>query len=230
MRYHTYNGVPLLPGMRAYCDARGPFYDMDGLVKNVRDAADGSIEYELALTPSMRVWIPARDLWPDMSHFVHTIDPVQPIVAPVAIRLQTSVSDELLAYIARNPDSLHEVHPGVFEDVVGAIYRNHGFDVERVGRWNQADGGVDLLAVRKELVGGPLRLAIQCKHITGRSLSAEPIRSLAGVLDRFQAHKGVVATSGLFSRAAVEEKELYFWNIDLMDALAIKDRLSRLLA
>lgn len=46
-------------------------------------------------------------------------------------------------------------------------------------------------------------------------MSAEPLRSLAGVLDRFEAHKGVVAATGSFTQEAEEERTKYLWQISL---------------
>ena len=84
--------------------------------------------------------------------------------------------------------------------------------------WNQADGGVDIIAIRKLDTQYPIRFAIQCKRYSkNRRVSADPIRSLAGVLDRFQAHVGVLATTTYFTRPAREEAKQHLWRINLRD-------------
>lgn len=63
-----------------------------------------------------------------------------------------------------------------------------------------------------------IRLAVQCKRFKReRRVSAEPIRSLAGVLDRFRVHAGVIATTSYFTKEAEEEARRYFWRISLRD-------------
>lgn len=125
---------------------------------------------------------------------------------------------ELLDHINRHPEILRTIHPGTFEDLVAEIFRQEGYHTEKISAWNQPDGGVDLIAVRQLAPGDHLRLAIQCKRWGGvRRMSAEPLRSLAGVLDKFEAHKGVVATTGSFSRQAEEERTKYLWKISYRD-------------
>ncbi len=134
------------------------------------------------------------------------------------------IDNELLEYYNKHPDALKFIKPKQLEDLAVAIYKNHGFEVERIGRWNQADGGVDILAIQKTFPMGELILAIQCKTSKNK-ISAEPIRSLSGVLDRFSAHKGVLMTSSEFTKNALIEAKNYFWRIELKDRNAIKDSL-----
>ncbi len=134
---------------------------------------------------------------------------------------------ELIAYFARHPSDLRGIHPGVFEDLVLAVYRNHGFDVHKLGAWNQADGGVDIIAVQRVADLTELRLAIQCKRSLN-AISARPIRELNGVLDRFHAHRGVLCTTSWFTPPAIWETSRYFWRISLEDHHALVDKLRRL--
>ncbi|MBU2499975.1 restriction endonuclease [bacterium] len=123
---------------------------------------------------------------------------------------------ELFEYFASHPKELVNLSPRRFEELVLAIYRNLGFATERVGAWNQQDGGVDLLAVSRTEAGTEFRIAIQCKT-SGRKISARPIRELAGVLGVFHAHQGVVATTSAFTGPARKEVEGSLWQISLQD-------------
>lgn len=147
---------------------------------------------------------------------------------PVALRKLQECNAELVAYLSKRPDALSDLHPGTFENIVAEIFRHEGFTTERITGWNQADGGVDLIAVRQLSPGYDLRVAVQCKIIRGRRLSAEPIRALLGVLDRFRAHAGVVATTGLFTEQAIEETNIDLWHISLRDYNDILASLNRL--
>jgi cold shock CspA family protein len=148
---------------------------------------------------------------------------------PVVVRALQECNAELVQYLKKHPDVLLNLHPGTFENLVAEIFRHEGFDTERISGWNEPDGGVDLIAVRHLSPEVDYRIAIQCKRSAqSRRLSAETIRMLAGVLDRFRAHAGVVATTGFFSQGAEEEITSYLWRISLRDYNDILASLNRL--
>jgi restriction endonuclease Mrr len=136
---------------------------------------------------------------------------------PAVDELLATGKKELLVYFLDRPWALERLTPRQGEDLVDAVYRNLGFVTERLGRWNQADGGVDILAVSKRTDSDrETRLAIQVK--TGASkISAGPIRELAGVLPNFGADSGVVVTTSEFTRPAIEEWVGGIWAISLQD-------------
>ncbi len=153
--------------------------------------------------------------------------PAQP--PAIVVKALQECTTELLQQLKEHPDILRTLHPGTFENVVAEIFRHEGFETERISGWNEPDGGVDLIAVRHLSPGVDYRLAIQCKRwAQSRRVSAEPIRMLAGVLDRFRAHAGVVATTGTFSPDAHEEMTSYLWRISLREYDDILASLHRL--
>jgi len=155
---------------------------------------------------------------------------LEPEPSPIVLRGLQECTSELEEYLRRHPLALRELHPGTFENLVVAIFRHEGFETERVSSWNQPDGGVDLIAVRHiQSSSSNIRLAIQCKRwAQSRKISADPIRALAGILDRFRAHAGVVATTGFFSEEAMDETKSFFWRISLRDYNSIVDSLRSL--
>lgn len=147
----------------------------------------------------------------------------------IVIRALQECTTELVQQLKKHPEVLQNLHPGTFENLVAEIFRQEGFETERISGWNEPDGGVDLIAVRHLSPAVDYRLAIQCKRwAQSRRLSAEPIRMLAGVLDRFRAHAGVVATTGFFSPDAREEMTSHLWRISLRDYNDILASLDRL--
>lgn len=189
----------------------------------------GLLEVELVDFPNkLRFLLDSSDVRP-LAQPEKLLDLPEPsgLLLVQAVEVFASIDDELILHFAEHPEALDAIHPEQFEDLIGAIYRNHGFSVERLGRWNQADGGVDLLAVRNDLPSGMLTLAIQCKH-SKHKVSADPIRSLAGVIDRFQAHKGVLATTSSFTKRAIDESRRFFWRIELEDRKRIIDKITAL--
>lgn len=149
--------------------------------------------------------------------------------SPLIISALQDCTDELTSYLREHPEALYEIHPGTFENVVAAILGNEGFEVERISSWNEPDGGLDLLAIKYVSPKERVRFAVQCKRwARDRRVSAEPIRSLAGVLDRFRAHAGVIATTSFFSEPAKCEAQAHLWRIGLRDFDSILEGLSRL--
>ncbi len=130
-------------------------------------------------------------------------------------------NDELLEAYLTNPNLFDDISPQRFQDLVESIFRNQGFETKQIGAWNHKDGGVDILAVEKSLRAGDIRVAIQCKTVRSgshkRKIDAKPIRELHGVLDRMNAHKGIVVTSAWFTDNAWQEVKRDFWKISLQD-------------
>lgn len=144
-----------------------------------------------------------------------------------AVPIIKSVNEELMADIANNPRVLDKLHPNAFEQVIYSIYKNHGFSTERIGGWNQADGGIDLLAVERNFPSGRLTIVIQCKTSKNK-ISAKPIRELAGVLEAHKAHMGIVATTSEFTDRALGDAERYHWRINLLDKHKIIEMLKEI--
>jgi hypothetical protein len=132
-------------------------------------------------------------------------------------KLLDSGEKELCEYYLDNPNKFDDLSPKQFEQLMLAIYKNLGFITEPIGAWNQADGGVDIIAVSKSGSSSTeFRIAIQCK-VSKNKITARPIRELAGVLDEFHAHKGIVVTTSKFTTSAKKEAQGHFWRISLED-------------
>ncbi len=144
-----------------------------------------------------------------------------------AIELQKKVSAEFIARLSRNPHDLFKLNAKEFEEVIAEIYEIDGYTAELLGAWNQADGGIDILVVKGDIGSSQFRMAIQCKRYASKRVSAAPIRSLAGVLDRFHAHAGAIITTSDFTKPAREEAENFFWRISLMNYQGIVEALRK---
>lgn len=111
---------------------------------------------------------------------------------------------------------LRDISPADFELFSLRVLLNEGYEAKIVTACNAADGGVDILAFRGRLNGVTTKFAVQCKRYRGK-VSAEPIRSLAGVLDKTQAHQGILMTTGTFTKPAIAEHMKSYWKITLRD-------------
>lgn len=127
-------------------------------------------------------------------------------------------NDELMRWLAKHPEDLYRVHPGTFELIIAEIFRSQGFEVEVIGQWNQPDGGLDILAIRKDAVAGDFRVGIQCKRYTKTAtVRADLVWALEGRLEKFHLHKGVVATTARFEKSTLREARENLWRIELRD-------------
>lgn len=85
-----------------------------------------------------------------------------------------------------------------FERVCKRILENMGFSVETTK--TTGDGGIDLIAYNSQpLLSG--KYIIQCKRYTG-SVGEPVIRDLYGVITSERANKGILMTSGTFTKQA----------------------------
>ena len=155
----------------------------------------------------------------------------QKIVAPsspAAIQSQKKLTADLIVRLSQTPTDLYQLSASDFEELIAELFRIDGYTVELLGSWNEADGGVDILAVKRDIGSNQFRTAIQCKRYSrGKRVSAAPIRALAGVLDRYKAHAGVFVTTSDFTSPAKEEVASYFWKLSLMNFHNVVDMLRR---
>lgn len=144
------------------------------------------------------------------------------------IKLQNKITAEFIARLSQNPVDLYRLSPGDFEELIAELYVIDGYKIELLGSWNQADGGVDILAVKYDIGAHQLRMAIQCKRYAPSNLvSAAPVRALAGVLDRFHAHAGAIVTTSNFTKPAQKEASSFFWKVDLINFQSTVEMLER---
>jgi len=83
-----------------------------------------------------------------------------------------------------------------FEEFIGEAYKRQGYQVEKRGG-NEPDGGIDLILRKK----GEMVL-VQCKHWEAEQVGVKIIRELYGVVAAEGATKGIIVTTGYFTRDA----------------------------
>lgn len=143
----------------------------------------------------------------------------QELLAPGASKVLRvdleDINDELIAYLAKHPEKMRELHPRKFEELVAALFKSKGYEVTLTPRTH--DGGLDVYAVRRDTIG-TVMIIIECKrYAPKKKVGVEFIRSLYGVVEQKSATKGLLATTSYFTRGAKE-----FHN-DLKYRLALAD-------
>lgn len=137
---------------------------------------------------------------------------VERILAPMSVKLAPVVSLALLAlwaggvwrqYARRTQagktlrvERLRSMSWLDFERLIGELYRRRGCRVEPAGG-ALPDGGVDLM-----VYAGDRCALVQCKDWKAFKVGVKPARELLGVVTKRNAARGVLVTSGRFTREA----------------------------
>ena len=105
-----------------------------------------------------------------------------------------------------------------FENICKNLIENMGFSVETTKA--SGDGGIDLIAHNHEPVLSG-KYIIQCKRYSG-SVGEPIIRDLYGVITSERANKGILMTTGYFTKSAIafaEDKPIELIDGEQLDAL-----------
>ncbi|MBQ3514827.1 MAG: restriction endonuclease [Lachnospiraceae bacterium] len=124
----------------------------------------------------------------------------------------------LSALAAENINNLSGIE---FERVCQQLVENMGFDTETTKA--SGDGGIDLIAYNHQpLLSG--KYIIQCKRYAG-SVGEPIIRDLYGVITSERANKGILMTTGHFTKSAIAFAEGK--PIELIDGIAMQNLFSQ---
>jgi restriction system protein len=122
--------------------------------------------------------------------------PAALLFGALASFIQRRRGKDLLAQTKTQPKGLGTLSWQQFEQLVGAIFREQGYQVEERGRQG-ADGGVDLV-----LKKGGEKYLVQCKHWRSLKVGVPVVRELYGAMAAEGAVGGFVATTGQFTADA----------------------------
>ncbi len=148
-------------------------------------------------------------------------DASSPLMNPASIANTVAVNEELLAFLAANPELMRDIEPRRFEEVVAELFRKRGFSVQLTPQTR--DGGRDLLAVNSGSLGKSLYL-VECKrYAENRKVGVEVVRGLYGVLQAERATKGIIVTTSSFTRDAVAFASPLEYQLSLRDYDALRD-------
>lgn len=102
----------------------------------------------------------------------------------------------------RRADALTRVSWDRLEALLAAYYRSEGYEVEHVGTGATGakfDGGIDLKLRRAEEF-----IVVQCKHWNAMKVPHNAVHELLGLMVNHGATGAILATSGEFTRAAID--------------------------
>lgn len=148
--------------------------------------------------------------------------PVQQEDPPIVISDLREVDDTLLRAVTEDPNLLLRVRSRTFEKLVAEILKRKGYEVQL--KQGSRDGGVDVVAIRRDDVGQVL-LLVQCKqNAPTNKVGVRPVRELHGVVTSERANAGLIVTTSSFTRDAkkyVETHQLQY-QLQLKDFIELK--------
>lgn len=183
----------------------GPVFDstVEGMVEGIADAHGVLDFFERLKPPSEGDELgTAHDLLLPRAGLVLQVD-------------LSEINDELIKYLAKHPEKMQDLTPRKFEELVAALFRAKGYNVELTPATR--DGGFDMRAFHRNGVGTFLTL-IECKRYgPKRPVSVDIVRGLYGVTEHEKATTGLIVTTSSFTRDAKSFQDQNKYRIQLAD-------------
>jgi hypothetical protein len=131
-----------------------------------------------------------------------------------------NIEEEMLEYFARHPKDMLRMPSRKFEELVAAIFKNNGFEVELTPAIK--DGGLDLIAIRNDGLTGKLFHIIECKRWSHEHrVGVGVVRQLQGVMGSTGATKGILVTTSFFTAGARAIEQQHETHLSLSDYDAV---------
>lgn len=169
-----------------------------------------------------------QELYESLSGFHHSgiLDASgQPFESSTSVPQQLVIAVEntnrkILEQLRKDPRGLWQLGPRKFEEIVAELLAENGYQVELTPL--SGDGGFDMYAARKDVLGSFLFL-VECKrYIPPQKVGVNIVRSLYGVVHQKNANAGIVATTSFFTKGALEFEQERRYQIHLSDYLALQ--------
>jgi restriction system protein len=114
------------------------------------------------------------------------------------------VNDELLFYLAKNPNLIYELGSRKFEELIAKLFADRGHEVSLTK--STRDGGYDIFAKVKDAFSEFIILAECKKYSPDNKVGVEIVRGLYGVTEVNKANQGLIITSSFFTKDAQQEQ------------------------
>jgi HJR/Mrr/RecB family endonuclease len=108
---------------------------------------------------------------------------------------------ELIRYVGRHPDSIYTIGSRDFEKIITEVFSAFGFQVELTKKTR--DGGVDIIAVSKDVLGITTKYVIECKrYAPNKPIRVHMVRAFYTVKVQKKADHAIYATTSYFTKDA----------------------------
>lgn len=217
---------PSESGWSLYDEVMRPYFpeipvlicSLDGSLDHNRKRAD---DFNVTLVEKKNCILPTFvELIQDILRSQRRLHESDILVPPQLVIDFNEVNQELIDYLARNPEDLHQVSWANFERLIADLLERMGYEVFRTPLTR--DGGVDIWAVRRDDIAETLYAIDAKKYRSDKILGPEPVRAIYGVTQMRQASVGMIVTTARFGPEALALASQYRHQLSLKDFEAIR--------
>jgi len=140
--------------------------------------------------------------------------PSTEIITSVMPRI-ISATDYLVQKLRKQPQSIYDLTPRKFEELLAELLADMGWEVELTKATR--DGGKDILAYLDTEVGKMLCLVEAKRYREDRKIGVALVRSLYGTLYDHRASSAMLVTTSSFTSGAKEFQQRYEYQLSLRD-------------
>ncbi|RZJ52419.1 MAG: restriction endonuclease [Flavobacterium sp.] len=136
--------------------------------------------------------------------------------------LLTDPTYDIIKWIRKDFKNLDKITPDNFENLVITMLKNNGYGIEKSGKTNKADGGIDVIAYKKDIVNIIIAIQIKYKINTAKKVTAGEVRDFVGAMNLVNFfNAGMLITNTFFTEPSkwLEEKN---HNLELKDSQDIQ--------
>jgi HJR/Mrr/RecB family endonuclease len=133
---------------------------------------------------------------------------------PQVIKVVDYFDPTINSVIKKNPELLKTLDWRVFEEMLADILRRLKYEVQLTKATK--DGGIDIIALRKDENFGNHKYVLQAKRYKD-AVQVAPVRELLFLQEEQKATKSCLATTSTFTRGAWRMGELHKWRLELKD-------------
>jgi len=127
----------------------------------------------------------------------------------------SKISEELTAYLLKNPAAMHSISPRKFEELVAYIMEKHGYEVTLTQQ--SKDGGIDIFAIKNDGFGNILTIVDCKKYSATNPVGIAAVRGMYGTLQIESASHGIIATTSRFTADAYNLAQEYRYQLSLKE-------------
>ncbi|MCX6829060.1 MAG: restriction endonuclease [candidate division Zixibacteria bacterium] len=132
----------------------------------------------------------------------------------------SSVNDDLLRKLEKDPKIFYQLSSRKFEEVIAEVFNRMGYQIILTPATR--DGGKDIYAAKKDNLGTFLYI-VECKKFgPDNHVGVSLVRELYGVVQAERATAGILATTSFFSKPAQEFQESIKYHVSLRDYMDIQ--------
>jgi hypothetical protein len=137
-------------------------------------------------------------------HGMRDMSPSSAILARRALHIEiVPFADILISRLRDDPALVHTLTADQFEELICDRLAAMGLEPRRIGRYNQRDGGIDVLFWPKAPRSFPFLGAAQIKHRTlRRNVGPSVVREFSATIANQCINAGIIVTNALFTADA----------------------------